>query len=152
MAIELSASATTGLSRRQCLLAVAGVALWPGAWAAGPIAPATLVAAWEADNHYHVGLISVAGDTWSVQQSVTVPTRPHALLVEPGGTVLAVARRPGDWLLRWHPGTGQKQWHWIAGDRRFNGHAIASANGAQIWTTETDLDNCLLYTSDAADE
>ena len=141
MAIELSASAPTGLSRRQYLLAVAGVALWPGAWATAISASATLVAAWEADNQYHVGLIAVAGDSWSVQQSMTVSTRPHALLVEPGGTVLAVARRPGDWLLRWHPGTGQQQWHWIAGDRRFNGHAIASANGAQIWTTETDLDN-----------
>lgn len=69
-------------------------------------------------------------------------TRPHALLTEPDGTVLAVARRPGDWLLRWRPGTTQQQqqqWHWITGDRRFNGHAVASADGAQIWTTETDL-------------
>jgi hypothetical protein len=115
--------------------------LCPSAWAASPGASATLVAAWQADSQYRVGLISIAGDSWSAQQSVTVPTRPHALLVEPGGTVLVVARRPGDWLLRWHPGTAQQQWHWISGDRRFNGHAIASANGAQIWTTETDLDN-----------
>jgi hypothetical protein len=77
----------------------------------------------------------------SVQQSVSVPTRPHALLAEPGGTVLAVARRPGDWLLRWHPGSSEPaQWHWIAGDRRFNGHAVVSADGARIWTTETDLE------------
>lgn len=145
MAIELSASASTGLSRRQCLLAVAGVALWPRTWAeatrTSATSVATLVAAWEADNQYRIGLIAVAGDSWSVQQSVTVPTRPHALLAEPGGTVLAVARRPGDWLLRWRPGTAQQQWHWIAGDRRFNGHAIEAANGAHIWTTETDLDS-----------
>ncbi len=139
MAIELSASGTTGFSRRQCLLAVAGGALWPRAWAASS-ASATLVAAWEASNQYRVGLISVMGDRWSVQQSVTVPTRPHALLAEPDGTVLAVARRPGDWLLRWHPGTAQQQWHWTTGDRRFNGHAIGAADGARIWTTETDLD------------
>ena len=130
----------SGLSRRQCLLAVAGAALWPGARAATPGDSATLVAAWEAENSYHVGLIEVARETWSVQQSLSVPTRPHALLAEPGGSVLAVARRPGDWLLGWHPGTGQQQWHWIDGDRRFNGHAIASADGARIWTTETDLE------------
>jgi hypothetical protein len=141
MGIELSAFAPASFSRRRCLLAVAGVASWPGAWAAGSIAPATLVAAWQADSQYQIGLISVAVDTWSVQHLVTVPTRPHALLVEPGGSVLAVARRPGDWLMRWHPGRGQKEWHWIAGDRRFNGHAIASTNGTHIWTTETDLDN-----------
>ena len=133
---------TTGpkdFTRRHCLLAVAGAALWPGVRAARPGASATLVAAWEAENSYQVGLIGVAGDAWSVQQAITVPTRPHALLAEPGGTVLAVARRPGDWLLRWRPGSAQApQWHWMAGDRRFNGHA--SANGAQLWTTETDLD------------
>ena len=98
------------------------------------------MAAWEADSQYHVGLISVRRDSWSLQQSVALPTRPHALLAEPGGTVLVVARRPGDWLLRWRPGTTppQQQWHWINGERRFNGHAIASARHAQIWTPETD--------------
>ena len=141
MAIDLSAFAPTGFSRRRCLLAVAGGVLWPGAWALTPSASATLLAAWEADSQYRVGLISVAGDAWTVQQSVTVPTRPHALLAEPDGTALAVARRPGDWLLRWRPGTAQQQWQWMDGDRRFNGHAIASVNSAHIWTTETDRDN-----------
>jgi hypothetical protein len=60
---------------------------------------------------------------------------------ETGESVLAVARRPGDWLLRWQSRTGRTQWHWIDGDRRFNGHVIASADGATLWTTETDLDN-----------
>lgn len=127
------------LSRRQCLIATVGGALLPSAWATTPPAT-TLVAAWEADNEYRVGLIGVERDSWWEQQSVAVPTRPHALLVEPGGTVLAVARRPGDWLLRWKPGTTQQQWQWIDGDRRFNGHAIASADGASIWSTETDLE------------
>ena len=133
-----------GLSRRQCLLAAAGGALWPSAWtaacAANGVAEARLVAAWEADNQYRVGLVGVQGEHWAVQQSVSVPTRPHALLAEAGYTVLAVARRPGDWLLRWRPGSAQQQWHWIDGDRRFNGHAIASADNRQLWTTETDLE------------
>lgn len=130
-----------GISRRHCLLAAAGGILAPRVWAAAPDSgTTTLVGAWEADNQYRVGLIAVADDHWSIQQSVSVPTRPHALLAEPGGTVLAVARRPGDWLLRWRLGSNQQQWHWIDGDRRFNGHAIAGANARQLWTTETDLD------------
>jgi hypothetical protein len=112
--------------------------LWLSAWPTVPRASATLVAAWDADSHYRVGLISVASDSWSVQQSVTVPTQPHALPAEPGGTVLAVAWRPGGWLLRWHAGSTHQQWQWIDGDRRFNGCAVASANSACIWRTETD--------------
>src|SRR5690606_39989356 len=126
----------------QFLLALAGSAFLPGARATGlNTSSAVLVAAWEAENQYRVGLIEVQGDQWSVQQSASVPTRPHALLVEAGGTVLAVSRRPGGWLLRWRPrGSQAPQWHWIDGDRRFNGHAIASVEGTQLWTTETDLE------------
>jgi hypothetical protein len=142
MGIERTMDALTsaGLSRRQCLLAAAGSALWPAAWAAGTQAEATLVAAWEAENQYRVGLINVNGERWTAGPSLSVPTRPHALLAEPDGTVLAVARRPGDWLLRWRPGATAQQWHWIDGDRRFNGHATASADRTQLWTTETDLE------------
>ena len=134
-----------GLTRRQCLLAGAASTLLPMASHARsmPGGGATLAAAWEADNEYRVGLVSVEHEAFATRASVAVPTRPHALLVEPGGTVLAVARRPGDWLLRWRPDSPQDrpQWHWIDGDCRFNGHAASSADGAQIWTTETDLDN-----------
>ncbi|MDP3926598.1 MAG: DUF1513 domain-containing protein, partial [Hydrogenophaga sp.] len=87
-----------------------------------------------------IGLLAVSGAHWSVQRSLAVPTRAHGLWSEPGGGLLAVARRPGDWLLRWHPCTGKTQWHWIDGDRRFNGHVITGASGATLWTTETDLD------------
>lgn len=135
-------SALAIFTRRQCLLALAGSTFLPSAGATGTnTSSAALVAAWEAENQYRVGLIEVQAAQWSVQQSVSVPTRPHALLVEAGGTVLAVSRRPGDWLLRWRPGASQApQWHWIEGDRRFNGHAIASVEGTQLWTTETDLE------------
>jgi uncharacterized protein len=139
----MSASAPSCPTRRECLFALVGGTLWPGAWASpAPDTSATLVAAWEAHNEYLVGLIAVGPEHWSVQQAVSVPTRPHALLAEPGGTVLAVARRPGDWLLRWRPGDQpqQQQWHWIGEDRRFNGHAVASDDRSQLWTTETDLE------------
>lgn len=127
-----------GISRRQLLcLAAAAVGL-PSVHAAR--AGSTLLAAWQQQDEQRIGLLSVGESQWSVQRSLVVPTRAHGLWTERGGSVLAVARRPGDWLLRWHPRTGQTQWHWIDGDRRFNGHVIASADGATLWTTETDLD------------
>jgi hypothetical protein len=128
-----------GLSRRQLLLALGGAVVLPSAQAARQ-ERATLLAAWQQDQEQRIGLLAVNDDQWSVQRSLVVPTRAHGLWTEAGGSVLAVARRPGDWLLRWRPGQSQVQWHWIDGDRRFNGHVIASADGASLWTTETDLD------------
>ena len=129
------------LSRRTlCVLGVgaASAVLWPSARAAR--ADATLLAAWQQQDKQRIGLLTVGDTQWSVQRSLEVPTRAHGLWPEAGGSVLAVARRPGDWLMRWHPATGQTQWHWTADDRRFNGHVIASTDGATLWTTETDLD------------
>jgi uncharacterized protein len=134
----------TGLTRRQCLLAAAGLAGWtaPSLAFSASGTGTTLAAAWEADNRYQIGLIAVNEQGFSIQHATPVPTRPHALLVEAGGSLLAVARRPGDWLVRWRPGQPEQkpQWHWIDGDRRFNGHAVPSADGGMLWTTETDLE------------
>lgn len=118
---------------------------WFAAFGAAPVWAAqaertTLLAAWQQHQEPHIGLLSVGEAKWSVQRALAVPTRAHGLWAEAGGSVLAVARRPGDWLLRWRPGQAKAQWHWIDRDRRFNGHVIASADGATLWTTETDLD------------
>ncbi|MEZ5662449.1 MAG: DUF1513 domain-containing protein [Burkholderiaceae bacterium] len=120
------------------MLMAGGLALMPAARANS--ANATLVAAWQDRDDQHIGLLSVGETAWSVQRSLKVPTRAHGLFSEPDGHVLAVARRPGDWLLRWHPASGKTQWHWIDGDRRFNGHVITSQDAQSLWTTETDLD------------
>lgn len=117
----------------------AGSVLWPAARAARE--DATLLAAWQDRDEQRIGLLSVGDSAWSVQRSLVVPTRAHGLWSQTDGSVLAVARRPGDWLLRWQPRTGQTQWHWIDGDRRFNGHVIARTDGTMLWTTETDLDS-----------
>lgn len=83
----------------------------------------------------------MAHDQWRAGRSLVVPTRAHGLAVEAGASVLALARRPGDWLLRWHPASGETQWHWIEGDRRFNGHVVTPSQGGRtLWTTETNLD------------
>lgn len=115
---------------------LAGLASWP-LWATE--SPAVrLLAAWQHGAEQHVGLFRANAARLVPGASLVVPTRAHGLLAERRGTVLAVARRPGDWLLRWHPGSGQAQWCWIDDDRRFNGHVVATDE--RLWTTETQLE------------
>lgn len=134
------------VSRRAWLaLAAAGAARTSGA--AAP--PLKFAAAWDDAQGSHVGVVERRGDRLAVRSALPVPTRCHGLLVEPEGSLLestnsllAVARRPGDWMLRWRPGTGRGQWLWIEAGRAFNGHVIASHDGRRLYTTETDLDSC----------
>lgn len=129
-------------ARRRWLGALAlGVCLPGAAWASQG-RTTRLLAAWQAGDGQCIGLIDLpVGEVARVAQSLVVPTRAHGLLVEAGGSVLAMARRPGDWLLRWHPATGATQWHWIEDDQRFNGHVVASARDPMLWTTETDRES-----------
>jgi hypothetical protein len=106
-----------------------------------------LLAAWQCEPassaeaaRFQVGVLAAQPGALAVAYALDVPTRAHGLLAEPGGTVLAVARRPGDWLLRWRPGDIEPQTAWIEPDRAFNGHVIASADGRLLYTTETDLE------------
>jgi uncharacterized protein len=132
------------LSRRTWLsqAVMAGLSPWLGApvWASPNEAPTTLLAAWQTTDAHHIGLVDVDAKQWRLNRSLAVPTRAHGVMVETSGSVLALARRPGDWLLRWHPRTGETQWQWMEGDRRFNGHVVASPQGDTLWTTETDLE------------
>lgn len=101
-----------------------------------------LAAAWESAEGFQLGVLAPqARDVLSAAQTIDVPTRAHGLLPGADGTMLAVARRPGDWLLRWSPTSGQPvQWQWADAGRAFNGHVIASPNGQRLYTTETDLE------------
>lgn len=76
-----------------------------------------------------------------VQAQLDVPTRAHGLWRESTGTWLAVARRPGDWLLRWQTNGTALQWAWSEPQRALNGHVLASADGTTLYTTETDLES-----------
>ncbi|MBW8720688.1 MAG: DUF1513 domain-containing protein, partial [Polaromonas sp.] len=91
-----------------------------------------------------VGVLTQRGAALAVTASLDVPTRAHGVWVEAGGTLLAVARRPGDWLLRWRPDEAQGgkaiAWGWIEPDRAFNGHVVASPDGKLLYTTETNLE------------
>jgi hypothetical protein len=101
-----------------------------------------LAGAWDdtAGRHF-VGLLEASGDQpMRVVESIETPSRAHGLIVEPAGSVLAVARRPGNWMLRWTPGRAQRQWCWSALDRRYGGHAALDARG-RLYTAEADLDS-----------
>ena len=138
----------TDLHRRHALAVLGGL----GACAIIP-APAAfaqagdrvhLAAAWERQGRFHIGLLSTqggAGQALQVHAALEVPTRAHGLCMLPDGSVLATARRPGDWLVRWRPGQrAQPHWLWQNGERSFNGHVLASADGTRLYTTETDIE------------
>ncbi|MBP7564507.1 MAG: DUF1513 domain-containing protein [Burkholderiaceae bacterium] len=115
-----------------------------GSWALPSMASvrpgARFAAAWEDTSGYRLGVLSARPGHLGVHAALDVPTRAHGLLAEAGGTLLSVARRPGDWLLRWDRDSQPVAWHWIEPDRAFNGHVIASADGRHLYTTESDLE------------
>ncbi|MGE3860823.1 MAG: DUF1513 domain-containing protein [Burkholderiaceae bacterium] len=104
---------------------------------------ALLAAAWDGQDGHRVGLLKARAGAAALEVSaeIDVPTRAHALYPERDGQLLAVARRPGDWLLRWRRDGREVAWHWAEPDRVFNGHVIASPDGRRVFTTETDLED-----------
>ncbi|MDB5930163.1 MAG: hypothetical protein JWR60_1870 [Polaromonas sp.] len=131
------------LQRRQWLALMAALpvtALNPAAWAAPANSAHRLATAWQAAQGYQIGVLAQRGAALQVSAALDVPTRAHGVLVESSGSLLAVARRPGDWLLRWQPGAPAASWAWNDADRAFNGHVIASADGKTLYTTETNLE------------
>ena len=138
--------------RRRALQAAAVTALagLAGALPRGPARAASATArpawaaAWDGEAGAEIGVVVAQGaSALRVQGRLAVPTRAHGLWAEAGGatSVLAVARRPGDWLVRWYPdGRRAPQWQWIEPGRAFNGHVIGDAGGTRLYTTETDLE------------
>jgi hypothetical protein len=130
-------------TRRRWINASAGAAL--SSFAARTRAAArnadVLAAAWQVEAGHQVGVLSKAGKTLRIAAAVHVPTRAHGLRAENRDTLLTVARRPGDWMLRWRRDGRPLQWAWIEPDRSFNGHLVASDDGRTLYTTETSLES-----------
>lgn len=123
-------------TRRQLLSLAVLAAFRP---AIGASRPLRVAAAWERDGQFEVGVLRLRGGAWRREEAIPVPTRAHGLLQQSDGSLVAVARRPGDWLLRWKPGAPQAaQWCWLEPGSSLNGHACASADGRALFTTETD--------------
>lgn len=128
MAAALAASALPGQVRAAAggTRAVVGAA-WRGPREGDPNFAGTLVADWEARS-------------LAFGYTVPLPSRPHGLMAEADGGLLVCCARPGTWLLRCD-GQGKPVQQIDVrdeGDCRLNGHAIASADGELLYTTETD--------------
>jgi hypothetical protein len=99
---------------------------------------------WRMNAHdYQIGALHVDWDKRQVKTefALTVPSLAHAIVPEPGGGFLAVATRPGTWLVR--VDAHGKLVHRLAmadeGDARtLDGHVIASLDGHWLYTGETD--------------
>ncbi|MEF7615479.1 DUF1513 domain-containing protein [Aquincola sp. MAHUQ-54] len=135
--------------------AIAGTPLL--AAAAAPGGAPRLFAAWDLeDGRHQIGCLTLRPDgavpqPLAADAVLDVPTRAHGLVPLRDGSVLVAARRPGEWLLRWHPAKPQAtQWHWMAEDRAFSGHV--QPLGRHLYTTESDLESGagLLVRRDAA--
>lgn len=101
-------------------------------------------AAWrgpaEGDMH-HVGVLTAdwAARRVQIAHALPVPSRPHGLLAEGDGALLAVALRPGRWLLR-IDASGREAARVApddAGRTSFGGHVVATRDGRWLYTTET---------------
>lgn len=117
--------------------------LWLAAAATSPVAagrPAVrLAAAWERDGRFEVGILQLRGTALRRVEAIEVPTRAHGLLQQADGSIVAVARRPGDWMVRWKPGAARNAaWTWLEEGATLNGHACMSADGRRLFTTETE--------------
>ncbi len=123
--------------RRQFLSGLAAL-LGAPAWGRAETTGGLLAASWQTGDGYQVGILE-AGEGLITRAALDVPTRAHALLREPGGTLLAVARRPGDWLLRWDRQGHPLAWRWIEPRRAFTGHVLS--DGQFLYACETDLDS-----------
>lgn len=102
-------------------------AAWRGPRPTDPYFAGALVADWETR-------------TLAIRYAVPLPTRPHGLVAEPDGGLTVCGVRPGDWILRCD-GDGKvvRQVRLDdEGESRLAGHAIVSADGERLYTTETD--------------
>lgn len=103
----------------------------------------TLAAAWRSRAGDFVGLLQTdwAAGLVAVKAAVPVPTRAHGLLAEPGGGFVAVASRPGQWLVRCDAKGQVVQWLRMDSEpagRTLDGHVCASLDGEWLYTAETN--------------
>ncbi len=137
------------MHRRQALLGLAGLAALaalPRLALAGGARQAVIGAAWRGPNKtdpYFAGALVADWDsrTLAIRYAVPLPTRPHGLLAEADGGLLVLGARPGAWLLRCDGAGRVTQQVRVdeEGATRLNGHAVASAGGDALYTTETEL-------------
>lgn len=104
-------------------------------------APPSLAAAWREGRQACVGLLQPDEvGAYRPRAGLEVPTRAHGLAWASDGTLLSVARRPGEWLQRQSAEGRLLVRQWAEPDRCFNGHLLAAADGSHLFSTETAQD------------
>jgi hypothetical protein len=128
----------SSLRRRDWLaLAAASIAL-PASAAPNP----GLLTSWMMDDQAWAGVWQLG----SAPRGVALPKRAHEVqMLHPAlglpGQALAVARRPGEYLLRFDTRSARAVlWHDIEDDRVLCGHASYALDGSALYTTETSTD------------
>jgi hypothetical protein len=121
----------------------AGVGLPQFVLAQRPVGPegsvpstSTLVAAW----HKTEGTGDWDATKVHIKAALTVPSRAHGLLAVAGGGFVAVATRPGSWMVRCDAQGSPVQWLHMdseAEGRTLDGHVCTSADGQWLYTAET---------------
>jgi hypothetical protein len=77
-----------------------------------------------------------------IRQAVPIPARVHGLLPDPDGGLIAVAFRPGAWLMRVNADGEVTHQQSIGEERRgrtLDGHAVLDPSGQWLLSTETDV-------------
>lgn len=120
-----------GTRRRELLLGLAAASL------AVRAAAAPLAAAWREGKQARVGLLAPEGEGCRPLAALDVPTRAHGLAWTADGALLAVARRPGEWLQRQSADGRLLVRRWAEPERCFNGHLLAAADGRHLFSTES---------------
>jgi len=138
------------MDRRQALAVAA--AMWAAPWAArasGPEGGAlSMGAAWRGPREtdpQQLGAIDLdfARRRAAIRWSLPLPSRAHGLLALADGALLAVATRPGTWLIRCDRDGKVTRRVDIDGEpdrHRLDGHAVLSADAGWLFTTQTDAD------------
>ncbi|MDI3511009.1 MAG: uncharacterized protein PWQ61_1774 [Betaproteobacteria bacterium] len=135
---------------RLLLPAASAAATWPAQAAPATATPdvVRLGAAWrtaEGDRAVdHVGILQVDWSAGSIRitSDIRLDSRAHGLLPEAGGGFLAIATRPGRWLVRVDPQGQVVTRRRIDSEsplRTFGGHVLASPDGQWLYTSETDV-------------
>lgn len=132
------------MNRRHFLSTLGAAALPSLALAGNPSTIMRVGGGWRMNGRdYQVGALGIdwAAGRVVTEFALTTPTLPHAIVPEAGGGFLAVATRPGTWILR-VDARGQLMQRIAAEDegdaRTFDGHIIASNDGQWLYTSETE--------------
>lgn len=106
----------------------------------------TLAAAWRQGAGAGSDFVGLLQLDWAqaqtrIKAAVAIPSRSHGLVAQADGGFVAVAVRPGNWIVRCDAQGQAVQWLQMDSEpegRTLDGHVCTSADGQWLYTTETN--------------